>query len=115
MNTPPEIPPVQAPEISSDDKLWVLLCFLLTPIIPIITLLMDDKKNRPFIKYHLYPTLILGAVESIVSILLSYTLHFGYIGGLLWILNLILGLKANGGVYTDIPVITDFSKKQGWS
>ncbi len=32
------------PNISSDDKLWALLSYLFTPIIPIILMLMEDKK-----------------------------------------------------------------------
>ena len=38
--------------VTSDDKLWALLSYILSPIVPIILLLMEDKKNRPFIKYH---------------------------------------------------------------
>ena len=35
--------------VTSDDKLWAALAYVLTPLIPIIILLMEDKKNRPFI------------------------------------------------------------------
>ena len=31
------------PEVTSDDKLWALLSFLLTPLIPLIVILMEDK------------------------------------------------------------------------
>jgi len=42
-----------APQIesTSDDRLWVLLGYIFTPIIPIVVLLLEDKKNRPFIQY----------------------------------------------------------------
>jgi uncharacterized membrane protein len=106
-------PPVS--DVTSEDRTWVLLCFLLTPIFPIITLLMEDKKNRPFIKYHTFPTLILGIAEIIVAFILGWIPIIGAFAGLLWIINLIYGIKANGGVLTDIPVITDFAKKQNWS
>ena len=33
---------------------------------------------------------------------------------LLWIINLILGLKAFQGEKTDVPVISDFARQQGW-
>jgi uncharacterized membrane protein len=115
MSTPNEMPPVPAPEITSDDRVWVLLCFLFTPIFPIITLLIEDKKNRPFIKYHTMPTLILGVAEVILVSILGWIPFIGPVFGLVWILNLIWGIKANGGVNVDIPVITEYSKKQGWS
>ncbi len=115
MATPPTIPPAQNPDVTSDDRLWVLLCFLFTPLIPIITLLIEDKKNRSFIKYHNMPALILGVIETIFIAIVSFIPVIGRIAGLVWIYNLILGIKANGGALTDIPVITEWSKKQGWS
>ncbi len=111
---PPAVPPAQNPEVTSDDRVWVLLCFLLTPIIPIVTLFLDDKKNRPFIKYHTMPTLVLGVAEGIFVSIFALIPFIGYLGGLVWILNLIYALKANSGNYVDIPVISEFVKKQGW-
>jgi uncharacterized membrane protein len=116
MSTPPEMS--QAPvssEVSSDDRLWVLLCFLLTPIIPLITLFLDDRKNKPFIKYHTVPTLILGVAEGIVVGILAFIPFVGCLTPFLWIINVVLAVKANKGVNVDIPVITNFSKQQGWS
>lgn len=105
-----------SPEVSSDDRLWVLLCFLLAPLFPLITLFMKDKQERPFIKYHTVPTLILGVVEGIaVSILSSVIPGIGCLTMLIWIINLVYGLRANKGVYTDIPMLTNLSKGQGWS
>ena len=110
-----EQPVVTNPEVSSDDRLWVLLCFLLAPLLPLITLFLADKKDRPFIKYHTVPTLILGVVEGIVAGILAAIPIIGCLTPLLWIINIIFGLRANKGVYTDIPVITNISKGQGWS
>lgn len=39
-------------EVTSDDKLWALLAYIFSPLVPIILMLMEDKKNRPFIKAH---------------------------------------------------------------
>jgi len=110
-----EQPVVTNPEVSSDDRLWVLLCFLLAPLLPLITLFLADKKDRPFIKYHTVPTLILGVVLGIVAGILAAIPIIGCFTPLLWIINIIFGLRANKGVYTDIPVITNISKGQGWS
>jgi uncharacterized membrane protein len=104
-----------SPEVSGDDRLWVLLEFLLAPILPLITLFMADKKDRPFIKYHTIPTLVLGVVEGIVVGILSLIPIIQCLTPLIWIINLVLGLRANKGVNVDIPVITKLTQDQGWS
>ena len=55
-------------EISSDDKLWALLGYIFG-LVAIIALLIEDKKNRPFIKYHAVQALMV----SVVTVLLSWT------------------------------------------
>jgi hypothetical protein len=50
------------PEVTSDDKLWALLTYVFTPLVPIIILLMEDKKNRPFLKAHNAQALFLGII-----------------------------------------------------
>ena len=50
------------PNITSDDKLWALLAYLFTPLIPIILLLLADKKDRPFLKAHYPQALAFGIV-----------------------------------------------------
>jgi hypothetical protein len=40
-----------SPDITSDDKLWAALGYPI-PLVPIIVLLMEEKKERPFIKFH---------------------------------------------------------------
>jgi uncharacterized membrane protein len=108
---------VPSPEVTSDDKLWGMLAYLLNPLIPIIILLMDDKKNRPFLKYHSVQALAFAAAYFVISLVLSI-LSLGFLGfvvGLgalvLWIL---FAVKAYQGQWFTIPVITDFCKKQGW-
>ena len=38
--------PMGGMEITSDDKLWALLAYIFSPLVPIIILLMEDKKSR---------------------------------------------------------------------
>jgi uncharacterized membrane protein len=116
MNNPPETPPVNLPasDVSSEDRLWVLLCFFFTPIIPLITLFLEDKKNKPFVKYHTVPTLILGIAEIIAAGILAFIPIVVCLTPFMWIINLVLGLRANKGVNVDIPVITKFARQQGW-
>ncbi|GAP06072.1 predicted membrane protein [Anaerolinea thermolimosa] len=105
-----------APQIesTSDDRLWVLLGYIFTPIIPIVVLLLEDKKNRPFIKAHNMQALILGIVEWIINILLSFVVIGCITSVLTLILNIYLGIKANRGEVFEIPVITKFVRQQGW-
>lgn len=94
-------------EITSDDKLWALLAYIFSPLVPIIIILMEDKKNRPFLKAHNAQALILGIITVITS---------GFcIGLLVWIYQIYLGFKAYQGEYVNVPVITDFVKNQGWA
>jgi len=111
MNQQPQTP---SSEIPGEDRLWVLLCFLITPLLPIITLVMEDKKNRPFIKYHTIPTLVLGLAEWILIVLFSLIPIIGGVAVLVYLVNIYYGLKANKGEYTEIPYVTNFAKSQGW-
>lgn len=116
MTIPTETPVVEpTPEVTNDDRMWVLLSFIFTPIIPLVMMLMEDKKARPFIKYHAVPALILGIVIAVAAGLLVLIPLVGCLSPFLWIIPIVYGVKAYKGVYTDIPVITKFSKDQGWS
>lgn len=94
-------------EVTSDDKLWALLAYIFSPLVPIILMLMEDKKNRPFIKAHNAQALILGIITVLTS---------GFcIGLLVWVYQLYLGFQAYQGKTVEVPVITNFVKGQGWA
>lgn len=99
-----------APEITSDDKLWGLLCYLLNPIVPIIVLLMEDKKARPFIRYHAIQALGWVVVWFIASIIVIGIC----LSPLALAASIYFAVKAYQGEYYVIPVLTDFMKRQGW-
>lgn len=103
------------PDITSDDKLWALLAYLFTPIVPIILMLMEDKKNRPFIRAHNAQALAWGVVLWVLTFALSFVVIGACLGLVGIILNIYWGIKAYKGEYVNIPVITDFVKKQGWA
>lgn len=96
-------------EITSDDKLWGALSYIFAPVVGIIVLLMEDKKARPFIKFH--------AVQSIAVIVILYIIATVTVGcGSIAFLALFYwAYKAYQGEYVSIPVVTDFIKKQGWA
>lgn len=102
-------------DVTSDDKLWAALAYVFTPLVPIILLLMEDKKNRPFIKAHNMQALVWGvAFYVIVTITATFV-----VGCFLWPIGLIVQLywayKAYQGQYVGIPVVSDFVKNQGWA
>jgi uncharacterized membrane protein len=101
------------PEITSDDRLWTALGYIFTPIIPIIMLLLEDKKNRPYIKYHSVQSIIVGIALWIIIAILSVP-TFGCIG-LLGLIVFYFAYKAYKGEYFEIPVVTNFMKNQGWA
>lgn len=104
-----------SPEITSDDKLWSALGYPI-PLIAIIVLLMEEKKNRPFIKFHAVQSLVFNvALYIIIFVLSAVTLGFGAIcAPLLWLATLWPAFEAYNGKYLEIPVITNFIKNQGW-
>ena len=103
-------------DITNDDKLWAALGYPI-PLIPIIVLLMEDKKERPFIKFHAVQSLAFNiALWVIIFILSAVTLGFGAIcAPILWLITLWPAYDSYQGNYTELPVITNFIKNQGWA
>ena len=97
-----------AGDVTSDDKLWAMLCYVLPVIGPVLVLIMQGKKDRPFIKAQIAQSLILGV--------LIWVLSAACIGVLVWFYALYLGFaKAYAGQPVVIPVVTDLCKNQGWA
>jgi uncharacterized membrane protein len=106
---------IPSAEITSDDKLWAALAYVFSPLVPIIILLLEEKKERPFIKAHNMQALMLGIVGWILNGILMF-LFIGFCTGpLFFILMIFYGYKAYQGEEMEIPVITDFVKNQGWA
>jgi uncharacterized protein len=103
-------------DVSQDDKLWALLSYLLTPIVPLIVMFaMPDKKDRPFLKFHYMQALIWGVFAYIllgVSVVIPFLSCI--LGPLLTVATIYFAVKSFQGEYVTIPVITDFAKNQGW-
>ena len=112
-----QAPMSQAPvsaDATSDDKLWALLTYIFTPIVPIIILLMPDKKERPFIKAHNMQALVWGVAIYVISAILTAVVIGPCVGLLGFVVNIYWGIQAYQGKYVNIPVITNFVKSQGW-
>ncbi len=100
-------------DVTSDDKLWAALAYAI-PFVAIIVLLMEDKKARPFIKYHAVQSLALWVVYTVVSILLGITVILGLCVPFLWLAFLWWAYQAYQGKMFEVPVVTNFIKGQGW-
>ena len=108
----------QAPmsaDATSDDKLWTLLAYIFTPIVPIIILLLEDKKNRPYIKAHNMQALVWGVALYVISFVLSFIVIGACVGLLGLVVNIYWGIQSYQGKYVNIPVITNWVKSQGWA
>ncbi len=108
----------QAPmssDVTSDDKLWSLLAYIFTPLIPIIILLMQDKKDRPFIRAHNAQALAVGVINLVLGVALGWTLILSCVPLLVWFACIYWGIQAFNGKYVEIPVVTNFVKGQGWA
>ncbi len=101
---------------ASDDKLWAALAWVFSPLVPIILLLIEDKKNRPVIKENSIMALAWSVALFVIVFVLSLV-TFGLIGclaPLFWIPQLYWAYQAYQGKSVNIPVLSDFVKKQGW-
>ena len=100
-------------ETTSDDKLWAALGYPIV-LVAIIVLLMEEKKNRPFIKYHAVQSIAANVVFFIISFILGITVVGAICAPVLWLVFLYWGSKAYQGETFEIPVVTNFIKGQGW-
>lgn len=129
------------PQADSDDRLIALLSYvtqLLLPVImPIIVLLSESSKKRPFQRYHavqsLALTLVFWAIFMLASIAVGVFQLIPVLGWFLgWLVGLVFfcltpmyfiagigllfyyGLQAYKGRRFAIPGLTSFLKDQGW-
>ena len=105
-------------DITSDDKLCALLAYMpfIGWIVAIVALLMEDKKSRPFIKFHSVQALVLAIINGVISGILMAALFLGVCTGLaISIYMIYIGIKAYQGETVTVPFITDFIKNQGWA
>lgn len=98
---------------SDDDKLWALLAYVFSPLVPIIIFLLEDKKNRPFLKAHNAQALVWGVLSVLIGTI--STPLCGIPGLAMWVVAIYWGWQAYQGQDVTIPVVTDFVKGQGWA
>jgi uncharacterized membrane protein len=95
-------------DVTSDDKLWAMLSYLI-PLIAVIVLFMEDKKNRPYVKFNAIQSIVATVALTIIS-----TITLGC-GSILFLALLWWAYQAYQGQDVKIPVISDFIRNQGWA
>jgi uncharacterized membrane protein len=111
--TPPEPIYDEGVDVTSDDKLWAAISYII-PLFAIIALLLEDKKERQFIKYHAVQAIAFNLVLYIIFFILGLTLVGSVCIPFLWLIVFWPAYESYQGKYIEFPVITDFIKNQGW-
>jgi len=105
--------PMGAMDATSDDKLWAALAYVFSPLVPIVLLLWEEKKDRPFIKAHNMQALVMGVIEVVLWVVLGWTLVLSCVPLLLWLVMLYWAYQAYQGKMVTIPVVSNMMKGQG--
>ena len=119
---PPEAPAAveRAPSaVGGDTKLWALLAYVLSPVVPIIIMLMENMKNQPYLKPHNMQALVAGVAIIAITLVLGVIPMIGCLSPIValvgWIAMIYWGFQAYSGKEVTIPVVTNFVQKQGWA
>lgn len=99
-------------ETTENDKLWAALSWIpispVWPILAIVALLMENTKDRPFVRYHAIVSIATGVILIPLTIL---TLG---LAGLVYLVFFYWAYKAYQGEMVEIPVVSNFCKNRGW-
>ncbi len=104
----------QSPSSDSNAKLMSLLAYLIAPVGGIIILLSDNMKNDPVLRKHAVQSIAYAVVEFVLAIILTVTVILACVAWVPYIPLIIWAIQAYQGKEINIPVVTDFCKKQGW-
>jgi uncharacterized membrane protein len=108
-----EMTPNSDMEVTADDKLWAALSWVpvspLFPLVSILVLLVEGKKERPFIRYNAVLSLATGVILIPISIV-----TFG-LGALAYLVFFWWAYQAYQGQVVTVPFVSDFVKNQGWA
>ena len=96
-------------QVTSDDRIWAALAYILSPLVPIIILAVKDLRTRPYIRGHAVQALIAGLILILVS---TATIYFCL--GLIWLLMLYWAWRAYQIEPVNIPLITPLVRNRGW-
>jgi len=99
-------------EPTSNDRTWAALRWLpvtpLWPLMAVLALVMEDTKDRPFVRYHA----ILSLATGVATIILTF-ITLG-LGALVFFVFFYWAYKAYQGEMIEVPVVSNFVRGQGW-
>jgi uncharacterized membrane protein len=100
-------------ETTQNDRLWAALSWIpispVWPILAIVALLMENTKDRPFVRYNAVVSIATGIVAIILTIV---TLG---IGALIFLVFFYWAYKAYQGDTVEIPWVSNFVRNRGWA
>jgi len=103
---------VEEPEVTSNDRTWAALIWIPTtplwPILAVVILLMEDMKDRPFIRYNAVLSLATGVILIPLSIV---TLG---LAALLYLIFFYWAYQAYQGKRVEVPLVSNWVRQQGW-
>ena len=97
-------PPVRETGLTTEDRQWALVSYLLPPLTGLMMLFIEDKTGRSFLMYHALLSIALGAIGTVLFCIYP----------LVWLYCIYLGLKAYRGVKVTVPFLTDLIEQQEW-
>ena len=97
--------PVNEAGLTTDDKQWALVCYMVPPLTGLMILFIEDKAERPFLMYHALLSIALGAVGTVMFCVYP----------LVWFYCIYLGIMAYQGKQVTVPFLSDWIKEQGWA
>ncbi|MGQ9493594.1 MAG: DUF4870 domain-containing protein [Anaerolineae bacterium] len=133
---PPEVPTQPATtwpakDVTDNDRLMAALAYatqvLIPVIVPVVMLLTEESKKRPFQRFHAIQSLGFLAASVVYEILAAIVftvltiVSAGCLGCILWVLffvpivpALYYAYQAYKGLYFKIPFLTDFMVNSKW-
>ena len=96
--------PVTKTGLTTEDKQWALISYLVPPLTGLMILFIEDKAKRPFLMRHALLSIALGAIGTVLFCVYP----------LVWFYCIYLGIMAYQGRAMTVPVLSDWIEKQGW-
>lgn len=104
--------PGEEPEVTPNDRMWAALSWIpatpLWPILAVVTLLIEDMKDRPFIRYNAVLSIATGVILIPLAII---TLG---LAALLYLVFFYWAYQAYQGKKVEVPLVSDWVRRQGW-
>jgi uncharacterized membrane protein len=104
--------PVEESELTSEDRMWAALSWLpitpLWPVLAVVALLMENTKDRPFVRYNAVVSIATGVILiplTIITIGCAAILYFVFF---YW------AYQAYQGQEVTVPIVSDWVRNQGW-